>query len=118
MVYKKDKGKKPAMAQEIEVEAVGANGPENHQHREGLEAKVKLLRRQLHALTEQFRRDKEHQLRADHHDMVESDPSNVEEYENPFGFIPRQRRGPRVPVIGSAKKASSKMGIQLRDRVP
>ena len=45
MVYKKDKGKKLAMAQEIEVEAVGANGPENHQHHEGLEAKVKLLRR-------------------------------------------------------------------------
>uniref|UniRef100_A0A2N9HV25 RNA-directed DNA polymerase n=1 Tax=Fagus sylvatica TaxID=28930 RepID=A0A2N9HV25_FAGSY len=81
MVYKKDKGKKPAMAQEIEVEAVGANGPENHQHREGLEAEVELLRRQLHALTEQFRRDKEHQLRADHHDMVESDPSDVQPRE-------------------------------------
>ena len=68
------------MAQEIEVEAVGANGPENHQHHEGLEVEVELLRRELHALTEQFKRDKEHQLRGDHHDMVESDPSDVKEY--------------------------------------
>ena len=80
MVYKKDKGKKPAMAQEIEVEAVGANGLENHQHHEGLEVEVELLRRELHALIEQFKRDKEHQLRGDHHDMVESDPSDVKEY--------------------------------------
>ena len=45
MVYKKDKGKKPAMTWEVEVEAVGANQPENHQHHEGLEAEVELLRR-------------------------------------------------------------------------
>uniref|UniRef100_A0A2N9I8D1 CCHC-type domain-containing protein n=1 Tax=Fagus sylvatica TaxID=28930 RepID=A0A2N9I8D1_FAGSY len=52
------------MVQEIEVEAVGANGPENHQHHEGLEAEVELLRRELHALTKQFKRDKEHQLQG------------------------------------------------------
>ena len=108
MVYKKDKGKKLAMAQEIEVEAVGANGPENHQHREGLKAEVELLRRQLHALIEQFKRDKEHQLRANHHDMVKSDPSDVEEYENPFGFIPRQRRGPRVPVTVQPREPAAR----------
>ena len=68
MVYKKDKGKKLAMTQEVEVEAVGANGSENHQHREGLKAEVELLRRQLHALTKQLRRDKVHQQHADHHD--------------------------------------------------
>uniref|UniRef100_A0A2N9F7T1 RNA-directed DNA polymerase n=1 Tax=Fagus sylvatica TaxID=28930 RepID=A0A2N9F7T1_FAGSY len=118
MVYKKDKGKKPAMAQEIEVEAVGANGPENHQHREGLEAEVELLRRQLHALTEQFRRDKEHQLRADHHDMVESDPSDVEEYENPFGFIPRQRRGPRVPVMVQPREPAARWESSFKIEFP
>ena len=48
------------MAQEREVEAVRANGLENHQHHEGLEVEVELLRRELHALTEQFKRDKEH----------------------------------------------------------
>uniref|UniRef100_A0A2N9I8B7 Reverse transcriptase domain-containing protein n=1 Tax=Fagus sylvatica TaxID=28930 RepID=A0A2N9I8B7_FAGSY len=64
MVYRKDKGKILAMAQEKEVEAVGANGLENHQHHEGLEVEVELLRRELHALTEQFKRDKEHQLQG------------------------------------------------------
>uniref|UniRef100_A0A2N9EM53 Protein kinase domain-containing protein n=1 Tax=Fagus sylvatica TaxID=28930 RepID=A0A2N9EM53_FAGSY len=63
-LIRKDKGKILAMAQEKEVEAVGANGLENHQHHEGLEVEVELLRRELHALTEQFKRDKEHQLQG------------------------------------------------------
>uniref|UniRef100_A0A2N9FEZ1 Retrotransposon gag domain-containing protein n=1 Tax=Fagus sylvatica TaxID=28930 RepID=A0A2N9FEZ1_FAGSY len=83
MVYRKDKGKILAMAQEKEVEAVGANGLENHQHHEGLEVEVELLRRELHALTEQFKRDKEHQLR-------------------------RQRRGPRVPVMVQPREPAAR----------
>uniref|UniRef100_A0A2N9ELD0 Protein kinase domain-containing protein n=1 Tax=Fagus sylvatica TaxID=28930 RepID=A0A2N9ELD0_FAGSY len=79
VIYGVQEGKILAMAQEREVEAVGANGLENHKHHEGLEVEVELLRRELHALTEQFKRDKEHQLRGDHHDMVESDPSDPRE---------------------------------------
>lgn len=98
MVYKKDKGKKVAVVQKVEVEEVGANGPRNQRHCEELETEGELLRRQLQALTEELRRDKVQNQQHNQHEMVESEISIGEEYENPFAHVPRQRRGPRVLV--------------------
>ena len=69
-------------------------------------------------MTEQLRRDKVHQQHDDHHDQVESETSAGEEYENPFGFIPRQRRGPRVPVMVQPREPAARWESYFKIELP
>lgn len=66
------------------VQEVAANGPRGYGHLAGLEADVKLLR-QLTALTQKLRRDKQQQ--HNHHEMAGSEASNVEEDDNPCAVM-------------------------------
>ena len=93
---RKDKGMK-VVVQEAALETHAANNPEVLELHFALEHEVEALRRQIHALTEQIRRDEVQQ--PNNHDYHGSEASNEESYEDPFAYNPRIRHKRQIPVL-------------------
>jgi hypothetical protein len=47
-----------------------------------------------------------------------SETSAGEEYENPFGFIPRQRRGPHVLVMVQPREPAARWESNFKIELP
>ena len=93
---RKDKGTK-VVVQEAALETHAANDPEVLEQHFALEHEVEALRRQIHALTEQVRRDEIQQ--PNNHNYHGSEASNEESYEDPFAYNPRIRHKRQIPVL-------------------
>ena len=110
---RKDKGTK-VVVQEAALETHAANDPEVLEQHFALEHEVEALRRQIHALTEQVRRDEIQQ--PNNHNYHGSEASNEESYEYPFTYNPMIRHKRQIPVLQPRdyeKKWESNFKIEL-----